>query len=130
MYYLFMDLETTEKYPTEWNNIVEIGAILYDIENDLEIDRFHKLCYPKSGKISEEASAITGYTIQMLKQYEHEDEVLLEFAAWAGLHKMDGNILWYSQRKNRYRNSSYASCSWRRHPASKDIWDFISRTAR
>jgi len=92
MYHLFMDLETTERYATEWNNIIEIAGIVYDIENDLEIDRFHKLCYPKSGKISEGASEVTGYTIKMLKQYEDEEDVLLEFAAWVGLHKMDGNI--------------------------------------
>jgi len=85
-----MDLETTEKYPTAWNNIVEIAAILYDVENDLEIDRFHKLCYPKSGKISDGASEVTGYTLSYLSQFEDEEDVLLEFVAWVGMLNMDG----------------------------------------
>jgi len=98
MYYLFMDLEATDKYAggkdgsSFVSGITEIAAILYDIDNDLEIDRFHKLCYPKGRKMSQGAIEATGYTDLFLSQFEREYEVLLEFATWVGVHNMEGRI--------------------------------------
>lgn len=91
-YYMFMDLETTDKYPTGWNNIIEIAAIIWDVENNVEIDRFNKICCPTSKKISDGASEVTGYTIEFLLRQEPEEDVLLEFAAWSSLHAAQGNI--------------------------------------
>ena len=98
MYHLFMDLEATDKYSggrlgdSSTSGITEVAAILFDIDNNLEIDRFHKMCYPKNRKMSDGAIEATGYTDEYLSTFEPEEEVLLEFAAWIGIHNMQGHI--------------------------------------
>lgn len=93
-----MDLEATDKYAggktgdSFTSGITEIAGIIYDIENDLEIDRFHKMCYPKNRKMSEGAIEATGYTDEYLSQFEDEEDVILEFFSWIAMNNNDGMI--------------------------------------
>ena len=83
--YVVVDIETTGLSP-EWDDIIEIGAIRYS--NDVEVDRFQSLVQPEPYAdgtfVDDFITELTGITNAMLAQAPKTDEVIKEFADYLG----------------------------------------------
>lgn len=84
---LFVDLETTG-FSRDYDFIIEIAAILYDEENQVEIAQFHE--YIKPGKrLPAKITEITGITEYQLSNCRNESEVLMDFFEWVHFNRPD-----------------------------------------
>ena len=77
---VFLDLETTG-FSREWNEIIEVAAILYDEETGDELDRFHEYIKPRK-PIPQKITDITGITNSQVEGCRDEMKVLMDFYEW------------------------------------------------
>ena len=82
---VFLDLETTG-FSREWNQIIEVAAILYQEETGEELGRFHEYIRPMKG-IPAKITEITGITNEKVKYCRDEMSVLMDFYEWLFLEK-------------------------------------------
>ena len=78
--YIFLDIETTG-FSRQWNDIIEIAAIVIDTTNGLDIDSFHEYIKPRS-KINSQITELTGITNKMVENCRSECSVLMDFSEW------------------------------------------------
>lgn len=84
---LFLDIETTG-FSREWNEIIEIAAILYDSNAKEMIDSFHMYCRPVKS-IPANITELTGITNEQVSGCKPEWEVLLDFCDWYDNHQAE-----------------------------------------
>lgn len=90
---LFIDLETTG-FSRQWDYIIEIAAVLYDVEGRQEMYRFHE--YIKPGKtIPAKITKITGITNSQVAGCRAEDDVMRDFVEFVAIAKPDA-IVWHN----------------------------------
>lgn len=77
---LFLDIETTG-FSRQWDNIIEIAAILYDLDSGTELDSFHEYIKPNK-KIPAQVAELTGITNGLVAGCRSEKEVLMDFTEW------------------------------------------------
>ena len=77
---VFLDLETTG-FSREWNEIIEVAAILYDEETGKELGRFHEYIKPRKA-IPAKITEITGITNEQVRNCRSEMLVLMDFYEW------------------------------------------------
>lgn len=87
---LFLDIETTG-FSREWNEIIELAAILYDTEKQETIDSFHQYAKPAKG-VPANITEITGITNEQLKNSPSEKEMMLDFCNWCDDIVCDGIV--------------------------------------
>ena len=84
---LFLDIETTG-FSREWNEIIELAAILYDSETKEMIDSFHMYARPTRG-IPENITELTGITNDKVANCKPEWEMLCDFCDWYDNHNAE-----------------------------------------
>lgn len=84
---VFLDLETTG-FSREWNEIIEVAAILYDEKTKKEIGRFHEYIRPKK-PIPQKITDITGISNMKVMNCRSEIEVIMDFLEWFYYNKPD-----------------------------------------
>lgn len=84
---LFLDIETTG-FSREWNEIIELAAVLYDTETEEMIDSFHMYARPIKG-IPANITELTGITNEQVSNCKPEWEMLLEFCEWYDNHQAE-----------------------------------------
>lgn len=84
---LYLDIETTG-FSREWNEIIELAAILYDSDKDEIIDSFHMYARPVKG-IPANITELTGITNEKVSNCKPEWEMLLQFCDWYDNHNAD-----------------------------------------
>lgn len=84
---LFLDIETTG-FSREWNEIIELAAVLYDSEKDEMIDSFHMYARPTRG-IPANITELTGITNEQVSNCKPEWEMLLDFCNWYDDHSAE-----------------------------------------
>ena len=77
---LFLDIETTG-FSRQWNEIIEIAAIVIDMDSGKDIDSFHEYIKPRN-KISSQVSELTGITNAKVAKCRSEANVLMDFSEW------------------------------------------------
>ena len=77
---LFLDIETTG-FSRQWNEIIEIAAIVVDSETGKDLDSFHEYIKPRN-KISAQVSELTGITNAKVANCRNESAVLMDFSEW------------------------------------------------
>lgn len=77
---LFLDIETTG-FSRQWNEIIEIAAIVVDSETGKDIDSFHEYIKPRN-KINSQISELTHITNAMVANCRNEATVLMDFSEW------------------------------------------------
>jgi len=101
---MFYDVETTGF--TKFNEIIEIGAVIYDKENDKIIDTFSKLIKPIK-PIPKKITELTGIANSDVVDADSEDIVLNDFMGFIASHKpvmvMGHNIDAFDSRMMRER---------------------------
>ena len=88
---LFLDIETTG-FSRDWNEIIELAAILYDTEKQEIIDSFHQYARPVNGKIPAAIEELTGITAEKVSGCRPEWEVLMHFCDWCDLYDIDAIV--------------------------------------
>jgi DNA polymerase III alpha subunit (gram-positive type) len=88
--YIFYDLETTG-FSRQWEFIIEVAAVLYDTEEEKELDVFNEFIKPEK-KISAKITDITGITNKMVANARSEEEVLMDFLEWVQLSGADAVV--------------------------------------
>lgn len=84
---VYLDLETTG-FSRQWDYIIEIAAILYDMKKDIIVDEFHE--YIKPGKtIPAKITELTGITNAQVRFARTEYEVLMSLQEWLHVNKPD-----------------------------------------
>ena len=78
---LFLDIETTG-FSRQWDNIIELAAILYDDETNKVVDTFHEYIRPQRS-IPQKITELTGITNAQVRNCRTEKEVLMDFSEWA-----------------------------------------------
>jgi DNA polymerase III alpha subunit (gram-positive type) len=84
---LFLDIETTG-FSREWNEIIELAAILYDDQRKEMIDSFHMYAKPSKG-IPGNITELTGITNEQVENCKPEWSMLLDFCNWYDDHQAD-----------------------------------------
>lgn len=84
---LYLDIETTG-FSREWNEIIELAAILYDPETKEMVDSFHMYAKPMRG-LPENITKLTGITLDQLQNCKPEWSMLLEFCNWMEEHNFE-----------------------------------------
>lgn len=77
---LFLDIETTG-FSRQWNEIIEIAAVVVDSETGKDIDSFHEYIKPRN-KVNSQVTELTGITNAMLANCRNESTVLMDFSEW------------------------------------------------
>ena len=77
---LFLDIETTG-FSRQWDNIIELAAILYDDETNKVVDTFHEYIRPQRS-IPQKITELTGITNAQVRNCRTEKEVLMDFSEW------------------------------------------------
>lgn len=77
---LFIDIETTG-FSREWNEIIELAAIVYDSDSKETLDSFHMYARPIKG-IPSNITQLTGITNEQVSNCKPEWDMLLEFCDW------------------------------------------------
>jgi len=81
--YIFFDIETTG-FSREWDNIIEIAAVLYDTEAKKELDIFNEYIKP-SKSIPMKVTEITGIDNYTVRNARDERSVVTDFLEWVFL---------------------------------------------
>ena len=84
---LFLDIETTG-FSRDWNEIIEIAAVLYNSDTKEMIDSFHMYAKPTRG-IPANITELTGITNDMVSSCPPEWSVLLDFCNWCDDHEYE-----------------------------------------
>lgn len=84
---LFLDIETTG-FSREWNEIIELAAVLYDDQKHEMIDSFHMYAKPTRG-IPSNITELTGITNEQVSNCKPEWSMLLDFCNWYDDHRAD-----------------------------------------
>lgn len=84
---LFLDIETTG-FSREWNEIIELAAILWDDQKQEMIDSFHMYARPVRG-IPANITELTGITNEQVSNCPPEWDMLLDFCNWYDDHQAD-----------------------------------------
>lgn len=84
---LYLDLETTG-FSREWDEIIEIAAIIIDSETGKDIDSFHEYIKPHRN-ITSKITELTNITNAKVANCRSEIAVLMDFAEWFVLSKPD-----------------------------------------
>ena len=82
---LFLDIETTG-FSREWDEIIEIAAILVDGETGKDIDSFHEYIKPHRN-ITAKITELTRITNAQVANCRSESAVLMDFSEWVTLSK-------------------------------------------
>lgn len=77
---IFADIETTG-FSREWDNIIEIAAVVVDDKDFKEIARFHEYINPGKS-IPAKITEVTGITNEMVAGKRNEADVTLDFLTW------------------------------------------------
>lgn len=80
---LFVDIETTG-FSREWDNIIELAAVLYDTEEQKEIDMFHEYIKPYKS-IPAKITEITGIDDYTVRDARDEKSVIRDYLEWVFL---------------------------------------------
>ena len=70
---LFLDIETTG-FSRDWNEILEIAAIVFDDEQQVIVDSFHEYIKPQNG-IPAKITELTGITKASVANCQNEKYV-------------------------------------------------------
>ena len=84
---LFLDIETTG-FSRDWNEIIELGAILWDDNKQDCIDSFHEYIKPLQG-LPAKITELTGITREKVSGCRNERLVLMDFVEWVAIVKPD-----------------------------------------
>ena len=84
---LFLDIETTG-FSRDWDEIIEIAAILWDSNTQSDIDSFHEYIKPQR-TITSKITELTRITPAKVAKCRNEYSVLLDFSEWVTLVKPD-----------------------------------------
>lgn len=84
---LFLDIETTG-FSREWNEIIELAAVLYDDQKKEMLDSFHMYARPIRG-VPQAITELTGITNEQLSGCAPEWEMLLDFCNWCDEHQIE-----------------------------------------
>ena len=87
---LFLDIETTG-FSREWDEIIEIAAILVDGETGKDIDSFHEYIKPHKN-ITAKITELTRITNAQVMGCRSESAVLMDFSEWVTLSKPDAVV--------------------------------------
>ena len=87
---LFLDIETTG-FSREWNEIIELAAVLYDSDRKEMLDSFHMYAKPTRG-IPANITELTGITNEKVANCKPEWEMMLMFCDWFDSHHIDAII--------------------------------------
>ena len=82
---LFLDIETTG-FSRDWDEIIEIAAILIDGDTGKDIDSFHEYIKPYR-KITPKITELTRITNAQVANCRNEAAVLMDFSEWITLSK-------------------------------------------
>ena len=82
---LYIDIETTG-FSREWDEIIEIAAILIDDTTGKDVDSFHEYIKPKRN-ITAKISELTRITNATVANCRGEKQVLMDFSEWVALSK-------------------------------------------
>ena len=77
---LFLDIETTG-FSREWDEIIEIAAILIDEETGKDVDSFHEYIKPHKN-ITAKITELTRITNAQVMGCRSESMVLMDFSEW------------------------------------------------
>lgn len=80
---IFADLETTG-FSREWDSIIEVAAVLYDTEENKEIEVFHEYIKPNKS-IPAKITQITGIDDYTVRNARNEMSVIGDFIEWVSL---------------------------------------------
>lgn len=80
---IFVDIETTG-FSREWDNIIEIAAVLYDTEERKEVDVFNEYIKPYKS-IPAKITEITGIDDYTVRNARNEISVLRDYLEWVFL---------------------------------------------
>ena len=84
---LFLDIETTG-FSRDWNEVLEVGAILWNDNTKKDIDAFHEYIKPLAG-LPAKITELTGITREKVANCRNERLVLMDFAEWIAISKPD-----------------------------------------
>ena len=84
---LYLDIETTG-FSREWDEIIEIAAILVDSNTGKDIDSFHEYIKPNR-KITVKITELTHITNAQVANCRSETSVLMDFSEWVTLSNPD-----------------------------------------
>ena len=82
---LFLDIETTG-FSRDWNEVLEVAAIVWDDVSNTIVDSFHEYIKPLNSfpaKITE----LTGITKSFVANCRNERYVLMDFSEWLAMAK-------------------------------------------
>lgn len=80
---LFLDIETTG-FSRDWDEIIEIAAILIDGDTGKDIDSFHEYIKPHRN-ITTKITELTRITNAQVANCRYESAVLMDFSEWVTL---------------------------------------------
>lgn len=80
---LFLDIETTG-FSRDWDEIIEIAAILIDGDTGKDIDSFHEYIKPHKN-ITAKITELTRITNAQVANCRSESAVLMDFSEWVTL---------------------------------------------
>lgn len=84
---LFLDIETTG-FSRDWDEIIEVAAILVDEATGKDIDSFHEYIKPHRN-ITPKITELTRITNAKVANCRSESSVLMDFSEWMTLSKPD-----------------------------------------
>jgi DNA polymerase III epsilon subunit family exonuclease len=84
---LFLDIETTG-FSRDWDEIIEVAAILIDEATGKDIDSFHEYIKPHRN-ITPKITELTRITNAKVANCRSESSVLMDFSEWMTLSKPD-----------------------------------------
>lgn len=84
---LFLDIETTG-FSRDWDEIIEVAAILVDSDTGKDIDSFHEYIKPHRN-ITPKITELTRITNAKVANCRNESSVLMDFSEWMTLSKPD-----------------------------------------
>ena len=84
---LFLDIETTG-FSRDWDEIIEIAAILIDANTGKDIDSFHEYIKPKRN-ITPKITNLTRITNAQVANCRSEQIVLMDFSEWVTISNAD-----------------------------------------
>ena len=84
---LFLDIETTG-FSRDWDEIIEVAAILVDETTGKDVDSFHEYIKPHRN-ITPKITELTRITNAQVANCRSESSVLMDFSEWMTLSKPD-----------------------------------------
>ena len=84
---LFLDIETTG-FSRDWDEIIEIAAILVDDTTGKDVDSFHEYIKPKRN-ITPKITELTRITNAKVANCRSEASVLMDFSEWVTISRPD-----------------------------------------